>query len=541
MGGIALKLTGTGAAEGIAIAKLWRLTTPDLSVEHVTGLDPEGQRARFAEAKTQADQELAALYASTMERDEEAAMIFDIHRMMLEDLDFIEGVEAMLSEGDCAEWAVRETGEMLRAMFLSIDDETMRARAADVLDVSDRLVRILKGIEENPMPQEQVILCAEDLLPSQTVRLDKRYVVGCVTRGGSVTSHSVILARSLGIGCIVAMGEQFDRLPPEGLAAMDGLAGELIVDPSAEELAAYQEKLAQAQEQKALLAQYAGRQAVTPSGHKCLICANIGSVADAKAAKEAGADGVGLFRSEFLYLENTDFPSEETQLSAYKAVLELFGDAPVVVRTLDLGSDKQAPYFQIPGEENPAMGYRAIRICLDRPDIFRTQLRALLRASAYGNLHIMLPMITNVSQVERSKDLLKELEAELRGEGVEVGAYKLGIMIETPAAAVMSDVLAPLVDFFSVGTNDLTQYTMAADRMNPKVADIFNARDPAVGRMIAMAAKAAHDAGIWIGICGEAGADTALTDFFMKNKIDELSVSCGSILKVRRAVCESEG
>ncbi len=536
-----MKLTGTGAAEGIAIAKLWRLTTPDLSVEHVSGLDPEEQRVRFAAAKAQADQELAALYASTQERDEEAAMIFDIHRMMLEDLDFVEGVEAMLAEGDSAEWAVRETGELLRTMFLSIDDETMRARAADILDVSDRLVRILKGIEEHPMPQEQVILCAEDLLPSQTVRLDKRYVVGCVTRGGSVTSHSVILARSLGIGCIVAMGEQFDRLPAEGLAAMDGAAGELVVDPSEEELTAYRQKLAQAEEQKTLLAQYANRQAVTRSGHKCLVCANIGSVHDAQVAKAAGADGVGLFRSEFLYLESPDFPSEETQFQAYKAVVELFAPAPVVVRTLDLGSDKQAPYFQIPDEENPAMGYRAIRICLDRPEIFRTQLRALLRASSYGNLHIMLPMITGVSQVERAKAILTQLEAELRGEGVEVAPYKLGIMIETPAAAVMSDVLAPMVDFFSVGTNDLTQYTMAADRMNPKVADIFNARDPAVGRMIAMAAKSAHDAGIWIGVCGEAGADTALTDFFMHNKIDELSVSCGSILKVRRAVCESEG
>ncbi len=536
-----MKFTGTGAAEGVAIAQLWHLTTPDLSVERVTGLDPREQRARFAQAKTQADGELAALYASTMERDPEAAMIFDIHRMMLEDLDFIEGVDDLLDQGESAEWAVRETGETLRAMFLAIDDETMRARAADIQDVSNRLVRILKGIEENPMPQEQVILCAQDLLPSQTVRLDKRYVVGCVTRGGSVTSHSVILARSLGIGCIVAMGEQFDRLPRQGLAAMDGAAGELIVDPDPEELTLYREKLARAQEQRDLLAQYAGRPAVTPSGHRCLVCANIGSVVDAQAAKDAGADGVGLFRSEFLYLDSPDFPSEETQFQAYKTVLELFAPAPVVVRTLDLGSDKQAPYFQIPDEENPAMGYRAIRICLAQPEIFRTQLRALLRASGCGNLHIMLPMITSAHQVERTRSLLAELEAELRAQGVEVAPYKLGIMIETPAAAVMSDVLAPMVDFFSVGTNDLTQYTLAADRMNPRVADIFNARDPAVGRMIAMAAKAAHDAGIWIGVCGEAGADVALTDFFMRHKIDELSVSRGSILKVRRAICESEG
>ncbi len=540
MGGIALKLTGIGAAEGIAVAKLWHMTNPDLSVEHQVGQDPEVQRARFADARAQADRELAALYESTLQRDAEAAMIFDIHRMMLEDLDFTEGVEAMLDEGDCAEWAVRETGEMLRTMFLSIDDETMRARAADIQDVSGRLVRILKGIPENPMPQELVIVAAEDLLPSQTVRMDKQFVAGCVTKGGSVTSHSVILARSLGIGCIVAMGENFDRLPDGALAAMDGAAGEIVVDPTREELALYQEKLAKAQAEKALLERYIGREAVTPSGHKCLVCANIGSVRDAQEAKKAGADGVGLFRSEFLYLEGTDFPSEETQFQAYKTVLELFDPAPVVVRTLDLGSDKQAPYFQIPNEENPAMGYRAIRICLDRPEIFRTQLRALLRASAFGNLHIMLPMITSVSQVERTKTILSELRAELEGEGTKVSDYKLGIMIETPAAAVMSDELAPLVDFFSVGTNDLTQYTMAADRMNPKVADIFNARDPAIGRMIAMAAKSAHDAGIWIGICGEAGADTYLTNFFMEQRIDELSVSSGSILKVRRAVCESE-
>lgn len=536
-----MKLKGIGAAEGIAIAQLWHMETVDLSVEQLTGQDPEKESARFAAAQQKAEAELTALHDETLERDAEAAEIFEIHRMMLEDLDFSEGVAELIAAGHNAEWAVKETGDMLHDMFQSIDDETMRARATDVVDVSGRVIRILKGIKEGtPMPQEPVVVATDDLMPSQAVKLDKRYVVGVLTRGGSVTSHSAILARSLGIGCIVGMGAEFDKLPEKGVVAMDGLGGEAIIDPDEGELDVYREKKRHYDEQKALLEHYRDREAISKSGHKCVICANIGSVKDAEDAKKAGADGVGLFRSEFLYLDSPDFPSEEVQFQAYKRVLEIFAPKQVIVRTLDLGSDKQAPYFNIPDEENPAMGYRAIRICLDQPEIFRTQLRALLRASVYGNLHIMFPMITGVDQVLQAKAMVAQLTHELRDEGVEVSDdIKIGVMIETPAAAIMSDELAKLVDFFSIGTNDLTQYTLAADRMNAKVGNIFNSEDPAIRRMIEITARNAHAAGIWVGICGEAGANTNLTDFFVENKIDELSVAAASILKVRRAVCES--
>lgn len=537
-----MNLKGIGAAEGVAIAPLWRMETVDLSVEPAMGRNPAAEDARFAAARQTAGEELTALYEETLKRDAEAAMIFDIHRMMLEDLDFCEGVAGLTAEGCSAEWAVKQTGDLLHDMFLGIDDETMRARAADVQDVSGRVIRILKGLPEAaPAPQEPVIAAADDLLPSQAVKLDKRYVAGVVTRGGSVTSHSAILARSLGIGCVVGMGEDFDRLPDQCIVAMDGSTGEVVAQPDGEELARFRARRQALEEARTALEQYRGREAVTRSGHPCAVCANIGSVKDAQDALAAGADGVGLFRSEFLYLESPDFPSEETQFQAYKKVLELFAPRQVVVRTLDLGSDKQAPYFQIPDEENPAMGYRAIRICLDRPEIFRTQLRALLRASVYGNLHIMFPMITGVSQVERAREMVASLTRELREEGTPVAEdVKVGVMIETPAAAMMSDELARRVDFFSIGTNDLTQYTLAADRMNAKVSDIFNARDPAVLRLIALTARNAHAAGIWVGVCGEAGADTALTGFFMENGIDELSVAAASVLKVRRAICESE-
>ena len=538
-----MKLKGIGAAEGIAVAKLWRMETVDLSVEHLTDRDPEKESVRFADAQHKATDELTALYEETLTKDADAAMIFDIHRMMLEDLDFCEGVSGLVASGCNAEWAVKQTGDMLHDMFEAIDDETMRARAADVQDVSGRLIRILKGLDDAPpMPKEPIVVVSDDLLPSQTVKLDKKYVVGCVTRNGSVTSHSAILSLSMGIACIVGMGDEFDKLPQRGTVAIDGLTGEVIVDPNADELALYEKKKADFEEQKVLLQHYKDKEAITKSGHHVHICANIGSVKDAEDAKKAGADGVGLFRSEFLYLDSPDFPSEEKQFQAYKKVLEIFSPNQVIVRTLDLGSDKQAPYFNIPHEENPAMGYRAIRICLDQPEIFRTQLRALLRASVYGNLHIMFPMITSITQVMKSKELLSNLKAELKAEGIPVSDdIKIGVMIETPAAVVMSDELAKLVDFFSIGTNDLTQYTLAADRMNAKVSNIFNSEDPAIRRMIEITARNAHAAGIWVGICGEAGANTTLTPFFMENKIDELSVAAASILKVRRAVCESEG
>ncbi len=537
-----MKLTGIGASDGVAIARLWHLRTPDLTAPQRENCEPEQESGRFMRAKDQAIEELTALYDKALETDRETAMIFDVHRMMLDDPDFCEGSEALISSGHNAEWAVSETAETLRAMFESMDDDYMRGRAADVQDIANRMIRILKGIpEDEEMPPEPVIVASEDLLPSQTVKLDKRYVAGYVTQKGSLTSHSAILARSMGIPCIVGMGDAYSLLPEEGVIIIDGGEGVTVTAPTEAELSEYAAKKARFEEEQQLLEKYRDAETVTPAGHKCLVCANIGSVADAEAAASSGAEGIGLFRSEFLYLDSPSFPTEEAQFQVYRRVLEVMAPRPVVIRTLDLGSDKQAPYFNIPGEENPAMGYRAIRICLDRPEIFKTQLRALFRASVYGKLCIMFPMITGVGQVREIKEHIASVKGELDAQGVPYAKdVEIGVMIETPAAAIMSDELAKEVDFFSIGTNDLTQYTMAADRMNARVSNIFNSEDPAVLRMIEITARNAHEAGIWVGVCGESGANTRLTPFFMKNRIDELSVAASSILKVRRAVCESE-
>ena len=534
-----MKLKGIGAAEGIAVARLWHMETVDLSVEHLTDRDPEKESVRFADAQHKATDELTALYEETLAKDADAAMIFDIHRMMLEDLDFCEGVSGLVASGCNAEWAVKQTGDMLHDMFEAIDDETMRARAADVMDVSGRLIRILKGLEDtSAMPKEPIVVAADDLLPSQTVKLDKRYVVGCVTRNGSTTSHSAILSRSMGIACIVGMGDEFDKLPREAVVAMDGLAGEVIVDPTAEELALYDKKKAEFEEQKVLLQHYKDKEAVTKSGHRVHICANIGSVKDAQDAKEAGADGVGLFRSEFLYLGCDDYPSEEVQFEAYKTVLSRMNGKKVIIRTLDIGADKQIDYFDLPKEDNPALGYRAIRICLTREEVFKTQLRALFRASAFGTLGIMFPMIISVKEIEKIKKIVEEVKLELAREDVAMGEVELGIMIETPAAAVTSDLLAPHVDFFSIGTNDLSQYTLAIDRQNQSLDDFFDPHHEAILRLIQMTIENAHKYGAWCGICGELGADEELTAKFVQMGIDELSVSPGYTLDLRKRIRE---
>ena len=537
-----MKLSGVGASEGISIARVWHLKEELTKVQHIENCSAEEESRRFETARQQAIEELSRLFEAVNENDSETAAIFDIHRMMLDDPDFCEGTADAIAAGQNAEWAVEQTASMLHDMFEAMDDDYMRARAADVTDVSGRVIRILSGVsEDNSMPHEPVIVAAEDLLPSQTVKLDKNFVVGYVTQKGSLTSHSAILARSMGIPCVVGLGEDFSAIPTSGSIIIDGGAGLVIVSPEAEEIAAYEQKKAEYTEYIQMLRKYKSIESVTKGGHKCLVCANIGSVEDAKAAKESGAEGIGLFRSEFLYLDSPDFPDEETQFNVYRQVLETMAPCPVVIRTLDLGSDKQAPYFNIPDEENPAMGYRAIRICLAQPEIFHTQLRALLRASSYGKLRIMFPMITGLNQVLEIKQHVAAVCEELEAQGIEIGNdLQLGIMIETPAAAIMSDVLAREVDFFSIGTNDLTQYTMAADRMNARVKNIFNSEDPAVLRMIEITARNAHEAGIWVGICGESGANTRLTPFFMKNGIDELSVAASSVLKVRRAVCEFE-
>ena len=535
-------LKGVGASSGAAIAQIYFLKQLDLTVEKLEGRDRAAETERYEKAKEQALSELDELFEKTAATDEAAAQVFDIHKMMLDDPDFCDGVDAALSAGLNAEYAVKSSADTLADFLGSLENEVMRGRAADVRDVSGRLIRILKGLEEtSEMPSGEVIVLAEDLLPSQTVRLDRSRVLGFVTKRGSVTSHSVILAKTMGIPCIVGMGEGFDALPASGEIAIDGKTGEVLVSPSDTEKADFVLRVDKSKKLKEDLAKYKDADAVTLSGHRVKVCANIGGVSDAEAALSFGADGVGLFRSEFLYLESPNFPSEEKQFLAYKAVLEKMSPRPVVIRTLDLGSDKQAPYFDIPEEENPALGFRAIRICLKEPQIFRTQLRALLRASVYGTLQVMFPMITHLGQVLEIKRFVAGIKAELDSESLPYSKdIEFGIMVETPAAAVMSDELAKEVDFFSIGTNDLTQYTMAADRMNAKIRDIFNPADPAVLRFIEMTAIAAHANGIWVGICGESAADTALTDFYMAIGIDELSVSPASIPAVKKAVIASK-
>ncbi len=536
-----MEIRGIGASSGAALADIYLLESADTEVTQQKGLGAEREKARFEDAVQKAKTELDALHESAMQTDENIAEVFEVHAMMLDDPDFCDGVDAQLDEGWCAEWAVHCSAQTLHDMFASMDDEYMKARADDVVDVSGRVIRILKGISDiSGALEHKVIVAAEDLLPSQTVKLDRSKVAGFITARGSVTSHSVILARTMGIPCVVGVGEDFAKIPREGKAAIDGDAGVVVIDPSEQQAAEFLQK---AQAHKMLLEeleQYRGKSAVTASGHKVLVCANIGGIEDAKTAIADDCDGVGLFRSEFLYLEGTDFPSEETQFEAYKAVLSALAPKPVVIRTLDLGSDKQAPYFNIGKEDNPALGYRAIRICLKQPEIFRTQLRALLRASAFGKLCVMFPMITHVEQVQQIKEILADVKSELASEGVKVADdMQIGIMIETPSAAVISDLLAKEVDFFSIGTNDLTQYTMAADRMNSNITELFDSSYVSVLRFIEMTAKNAHDNGIWVGICGESAANTKLTEFYMSIGIDELSVTPSSILAVKKAVLNS--
>ncbi|MCD7756003.1 MAG: phosphoenolpyruvate--protein phosphotransferase [Firmicutes bacterium] len=535
-------LNGIGASPGIAEAELTWLAQPDLSVTRVNGLDPAVEKERYSRAAAQAASELDTLYTRACETDAATAQVFEFHRMMLEDPDFCDGIVEALEQGSKAEWAVSHTAEGLSKIFSAMDgDEYMQARAADVQDVSRRLIRILKGIhDESTKFDHPVILAADDLLPSQTVRLDKKNVLGFVTKYGSSTSHSAILARTLGIPCIVSMEADFEQLIPGSTVAIDGSTGQVVVNPSKEVLAEFKARQTAHQADRLAMGLYKDRAAVTQAGHKVLVAANIGGLEDIDAVFSYGGDGVGLFRSEFIYLNRTDFPSEEAQFLIYKEVLERLAPRPVVVRTLDLGSDKQAPYFGIEGEENPAMGYRAIRICLKEPHILRTQIRALLRASVYGNLNVMFPMITQLRQVRGIKSLLAEIQHDLKAERIPFSQeVQYGIMIETPAAAIMSDVLAREVDFLSIGTNDLTQYTMAADRMNARIRDQFDPADPAVLRLVKLTAQNAHAAGIWVGVCGESAANTALTNFYMDIGIDELSVAPAAIPSVKRAVIES--
>ena len=535
------KFQGKGVCGAAAVGKIMIFKKPDAEVKRVRVTDIENEKARFEQAKTAAVKQLQGIYDKALKEVGEAnAAIFEIHQMMLDDEDYNDSVSNIIeSRSVNAEYAVAVTADNFADMFSAMDDTYMKARAADVRDISNRLINILSGNSSaDNDPGEKVIICAGDLAPSETVALDKDKVLAFVTAHGSSNSHTAILARNMNIPAIIGAGDEFlSEINDGDDAAVDGYTGEIFVDPDEETRARFLEKQRTDEEKKRLLQELKGKENVTLDGRKINIYANIGSVNDIGKVLANDAGGIGLFRSEFLYLENSDYPSEEQQFNAYKKVLESMAAKKVIIRTLDIGADKRVDYFDLKKEENPALGYRAIRICLTRPEIFKTQLRALYRASVFGNLGIMFPMITSVSELERILSICGEVKSELKAQGIGFSEnIELGIMIETPAAAIISDMLAPLVDFFSVGTNDLIQYTLACDRQNPDIEQFVDTHHEAVLRLIEMSAENARKHGAWIGICGELGADTALTETFLRMGIDELSVSPAFVLKVREAV-----
>ena len=539
-----ITIQGKSVFGGVSIGKLmfYKRNEKVIKREHISDADAEWKR--FEAAKGQAVDQLKELYEKALEDVGEAnAMIFDIHQMMLEDLDYLESIENIIRSQEVnAEYAVATTADNFAQMFASMDDAYMQGRAADVKDVSERVLDILCGVSAGVKEMtEPCIIAADDLAPSETVQLDKSKVLGFATMYGSANSHTAILARTMNIPAVIGLGETLSSQYDGKMAVIDGFTGILYVDPDEETLARMQEKRAKDLEQKELLNQLKGKENVTRSGQKINVYANIGNVSDLGAVLKNDAGGIGLFRSEFLYLENSTFPTEEQQFAVYKQVAESMAGKKVIIRTLDIGADKQVDYFNLDKEENPALGYRAIRICLTRPEIFKTQLRALYRAAVYGNLSIMFPMIISVSEVKKIKEIIAQVQAELKAEGI---PYKedveLGVMIETPAAVMISRELAKEVDFFSVGTNDLTQYTLAIDRQNQKLDTFYDPHHPAVLAMIKMAADNAHAEGKWIGICGELGADLELTEEFLKMGLDELSVSPALVLPLRKRIRECE-
>lgn len=535
------KFTGKGVYGAVAIGKISVFRKPEAQVKRTHVEDIAAEKARVEAAKTSAAEQLQALYDKALrEVGETNAQIFEIHQMMLEDEDYNESIENIIdSQSVNAEYAVAVTADNFAQMFSAMDDAYMQARAADVRDISNRLIANLTGSSVRAAEiGEKMIVCADDLAPSETVALDKDRVLAFVTAHGSSNSHTAILARSMNIPAVIGVGDEFLEAVRDGdEAIVDGYTGEIIVEPEEAERTAMLQKQRADDEKKRLLQELKGKENVTLDGTRINIFANIGSVSNIGAVLVNDAGGIGLFRSEFLYLENSDFPTEEQQFAAYKRVLESMSGKKVIIRTLDIGADKQAEYFGLKKEENPALGFRAIRICLTRPEIFKTQLRALFRASVYGQLGIMFPMITSVSEVEKILAICDEVKAELKEQGASYSdSVEIGIMIETPAAAIISDRLAPLVDFFSVGTNDLTQYTLACDRQNPDVEPFCDVHHEAILRLIEMSAENAHKNGAWIGICGELAADTSLTEAFLRMGIDELSVSPSYVLKVREAV-----
>lgn len=539
-----IKISGKSVFGGVSIGKLLFYQRSDKVIKRTHVDDVDAEWKRFQEAKDSAVSQLKGLYDKALEDVGEAnAMIFEIHQMMLEDLDYLESIENIIRTQEVnAEYAVATTADNFAAMFSSMDDAYMQGRAADVKDVSERVLGILSGVNTGFKEMtEPCIIAADDLAPSETVQLDKSKVLGFATMYGSSNSHTAILARTMNIPAVIGLGEDLLQEYSGREAIIDGFTGTLYIDPDEETMKEMQEKRAKDLEQKALLEQLKGKENVTKSGQKINVYANIGNVSDLGAVLKNDAGGIGLFRSEFLYLENTDFPTEEQQFAVYKKVAESMAGKKVIIRTLDIGADKQVDYFGLEKEENPALGYRAIRICLTRPEIFKTQLRALYRAAIFGNISIMFPMITSVGEVRKIKEIIAEVKEELKNEGI---PYKedveLGIMIETPASVMVSRELAKEVDFFSVGTNDLTQYTLAIDRQNSKLDEFYDPHHPAVLAMIKMAAESAHAEGAWIGICGELGADLELTEEFLKMGLDELSVSPSMVLPLRKRIRECE-
>lgn len=532
---------GKGVYGAIAIGKIAIFKRHDTQVRRVSISQPESEIERLVQAKEKAMHQLQEIHAKALEEvGHTNAQIFEIHMMMLEDEDYNNSIQTIIkTQMVNAEYAVATTSKNFAAMFSAMEGSYMQARAADIKDISNRIIVNLQSRQtDTVLSGEKRILCADDLAPSETVMLEKDTVLAFVTAHGSLNSHTAILARNMNIPAIIGVGDAFlSQIRDGDMAVADGFTGELFIHPTKEIRAQCLSKQREAEEKKRLLESLKGKENVTVDGTKIQIFANIGSVDNIGAVILNDAGGIGLFRSEFLYLENTDFPTEEQQFAAYKKVLESMTPRKVIIRTLDIGADKKADYFNLGEESNPALGYRAIRICLTRPEIFKTQLRALFRASVYGNLGIMFPMIANVSELEKILKICNEVKAELQKQGIPYRKEtELGIMIETPAAAIISDRLAPMVDFFSVGTNDLTQYTLACDRQNPNVEPFCDTHHEAILRLIEMSAKNAHRNGAWIGICGELAADTSLTETFLRMGIDELSVSPSFVLKVRDAV-----
>ncbi len=534
------QIFGKGVSKGVAAGPIsfYRRASGVIPRHEVS--DTAAELERFRAARETAKEQLAKLYDKALaEAGEDAAMLFEAHQMMLDDLDFVESIEGMIENDRVnAEAAVSDTGVQFAEMFAAMDDSYMQARAADIRDIAARVVGILTGEGESGIVSDvPCIVAADDLAPSETVQLDKSLILGFITSAGSANSHTAILARTMGIPAIISAG---DALQPEmegKYAIIDGQTGEAVIEPDDAERERLLKKQAKEKALKELLDQLKGKPNVTKDGRNVMVYCNIGSPADIDAVLQNDGGGIGLFRSEFLYLQGSDYPTEDEQFKAYKTVAERMGGRRVIIRTLDIGADKQADYFHLDKEENPAMGLRAIRICLTRPEVFRTQLRALYRASAYGKIAIMFPMITSVWEVQEIKRICRNIRAELAEEGVPMAdKVELGIMIETPAAVMMSAELAREVDFFSVGTNDLTQYTLAVDRQGVGLDRFFDAHHPAVLRMLRMAAENAHKAGIWIGICGELGADAELIETFLSMGIDELSVSPSAVLPLRSAI-----